>query len=40
VRLVQDGVRWHEGPGFEEAMPADLVADLRENGDLVFAAGA
>ena len=36
VRVVQEGVRWHEGPGFEAAMPPDIIIDLFDSGRVVF----
>lgn len=36
IRLVQEAVRWHEGPGFEAAMPTDLRIECREDGTTVL----
>ena len=40
LRIVQDGVRWHEGPGYEDATPEDLIVECRECGELLFPAEA
>lgn len=36
VRLVQEGVRWHEGTGFENSMPTNLIFVRHENGRCDF----
>jgi hypothetical protein len=36
IRVVQEGVRWHEGPGFEASMPPDMAVDFLNDGRIVF----
>ena len=36
VRLLQEGVRWLEGPGYENAMPSDLMVEYRADGEICF----
>jgi hypothetical protein len=36
LRLVQEEVRWHEGPGYEGATPPDLLVEYRADGEILF----
>ena len=36
VRLVQEEVRWHEGPGYEGAAPPDLLVEYRADGEILI----